>query len=420
MDKSTPIIVVQGHEKGRSVYYEEKAEDPIVKPRLIYTFKKSPANDQQKDGLAEKDGSLNNKRQRTGSGDDCMLCQDKLSPQVGTVDCDVCQNPACFPCTKLPEILQDMAKTGNLAKSGVTWMCNCCKAGLPRLTTISQTLQELKNGTETRLSALETRMGNFESKIDTAVQTKIDLAQPKMVEAIQNNIDTNIKDTILEEVRKTVKGELEKELQNKQIPTQIAPKGAAALSPGTQQKNIDLTMQEMREREEKMPNLILFNVKEAQTNVRDEISREDTKTFVDMCQVMRITMSQDKVMSARRLGEKKDDTDRPILIKLSNHSLKGNIFKNTGKLANTKYKDISIANDLTKMQREQNTKLRREAKQKEENDKSGKYGYKVVGPPWARKIKMVLKPIKEPVEMEVQEAAKAEAQEVAQGGAAAK
>ena len=106
-----------------------------------------------------------------------------------------------------------------------------------------------------------------------------------------------------------------------------------------------------------------------------------------MPHLMDVTLPLPEVQKAIRLGKKRDDgSQRPLLIALEKPEKKSLIFKNTAKLKNTVYKDISLANDLTKLQREQNKKLREEAKEKNASESTGKYLYKVVGPPWARKV----------------------------------
>ncbi len=94
------------------------------------------------------------------------------------------------------------------------------------------------------------------------------------------------------------------------------------------------------------------------------------------------------MVRAIRLGKKPDaDKPCPLLIEVSNKEKKKALFKNLSKLqgAPQKYRSISVQNDLTPKQREQEKLLREQAKKKEE-EASGEIKFKVRGPPWDRMI----------------------------------
>ena len=133
--------------------------------------------------------------------------------------------------------------------------------------------------------------------------------------------------------------------------------------------------------------MLLFNAPEPTTNRRDDMETQDKTTFINVSKAAGVNITAQEITSATRLGKRHDDKSaRPLLIKLDKPAKKGPIFKNFSKLANSEYKEISISNDLTKLQREQNKRLRDEAKKLEQEDKSGKYLYRVVGPPWDRRV----------------------------------
>ena len=82
----------------------------------------------------------------------------------------------------------------------------------------------------------------------------------------------------------------------------------------------------------------------------DQMKKQDKETFIKICQSMDVDLGKEKIVETIRLGKKREDgSSRPLVVRLSNPNLKGTIFKNTAKLSQNKYKDISIANDLTKI-----------------------------------------------------------------------
>ncbi|VDI66055.1 Hypothetical predicted protein [Mytilus galloprovincialis] len=102
-----------------------------------------------------------------------------------------------------------------------------------------------------------------------------------------------------------------------------------------------------------------------------------------------------------RIGKREENAEkpRPMKVTLENVDIKKKLMKNLTKLKavdkESKFGNISVTHDMTKTEREQNKAKLTEAKQKNENDKSGKHLYIVRGPPWARKIIRVPKEIEQ-------------------------
>ena len=105
----------------------------------------------------------------------------------------------------------------------------------------------------------------------------------------------------------------------------------------------------------------------------------------------------ENVTKITRLGriERGENTKaRPLLIGLDTTSIKSKILRNTWRLAESDivmFQRTGIEHDYTPKQREQRKKLKEEAKEKEQNDRSGNYLYRVRGPPGNMWIKRVPK-----------------------------
>ena len=85
-----------------------------------------------------------------------------------------------------------------------------------------------------------------------------------------------------------------------------------------------------------------------------------------------------------RLGTKRANVNRPILIQFVEDSSKDLVFRNVKNLKGTIFIKVGIKNDLTKKERQKEKELWEEVKRRNEN--SGEEKYKIRGPPWARKI----------------------------------
>lgn len=70
----------------------------------------------------------------------------------------------------------------------------------------------------------------------------------------------------------------------------------------------------------------------------------------------------------------------------NNKSLMRNLHKLKNIDPNNPFSGISVANDMTKTERENNKEMVEKAKEKTDRDPLGKRYFLVRGPPWARKI----------------------------------
>ena len=376
------------------------------------------------------------------------MCNEHIEKDQIVVECEVCENQACFACSHIPEVLKPFAKAGTLSQNNVPWMCNCCKTGLPKLNEINITLQqnlpkldmiteiqstllELKSTHDQRFSDLETRMDQFDEDIEHKIRDKFENEKPVMAREIETRINTTTHAAIKRKIEAEIPGiqqsivnqvstdidknidqkiniAVEREVKKRFRETEAArPKPTSQIvSPKTQNKIVEISVTEQRDRESRQSNLIVRKLVEPISNFKDEMSVMDRDTFIDICQKMDVKLDKEQVVESRRLGQKRDDgIARALMITLKDPKTKGNIFKNYKNLQKTEYKDVKIANDLTKLQRENHQRLWEEAKRMSEADPSGKTYYRVVGPPWNWTFKKT-----ERTEMEVQAMELGEAQ----------
>jgi len=208
------------------------------------------------------------------------------------------------------------------------------------------------------MSALETRLGNVESE----VKTKCDANQ--------------VRDIVNEEITKTA-------------PTiaSTEPSGATPVK-NNQDANVAAVMSEIQERKNRESNLVIYGVEERESVSREERLDHDTEQTMDILNTCETTIQAKELKKIIRLGryDKEKKEIRPLLVTLQEPEKKANIFKGAHKLKTTeKWKDIQLANDLTKAERENEKTLHAKAKEMQKNCQSG-CKYKVRGPPWARRI----------------------------------
>jgi len=98
-------------------------------------------------------------------------------------------------------------------------------------------------------------------------------------------------------------------------------------------------------------------------------------------------MTEEDLVNVFRLG-KRGDSPRPLLIRFAGYSHRNLIMESLYKLrhAETKFKRIVVAHDMTKTERAECKRLVTEAKSLADNDTSGDYVYRVRGNPGQMKI----------------------------------
>jgi len=151
--------------------------------------------------------------------------------------------------------------------------------------------------------------------------------------------------------------------------------------------NVQEVLDEIQERKNREANIVIYGVQECESSSRDSRMQHDIEHVVEITEVCDAKVDESDISRVFRLGkyDKEKTTQRPLLVKFKKTESKTKIFKGIKKTSgDEKFKDIRVANDLTKTERENDRKMHDQAKDMSKN--SGDYTYRVRGPPWARRI----------------------------------
>jgi hypothetical protein len=199
-----------------------------------------------------------------------------------------------------------------------------------------------------------------------------------------------------------VENELEKKCDKTQVKSMVEEevrKLDIGNKPEEEKKELlDCTVREMKERKEREGNLLIYNLAECESENNEERKEYDKNCLKEIFKEeleLKWTLD-DEIVYMKRIkrkdesAEEEEDSEAekspPALrIKLKDPAKKPIIFKNLNKLKETRYKNISIRNDLTIMERLEYKKLMAEGKKKEE-ESNGEAKYRVRGPPWNLKL----------------------------------
>lgn len=145
---------------------------------------------------------------------------------------------------------------------------------------------------------------------------------------------------------------------------------------------------EVKDRENREPNMVMFKVPESDNEKAEERLMEDTNMVLKVCQeICESELQEQDIKKVVRLGKKEEGKTRPILICLRDKELKRPIFRNLSKLSEAEepFKNIRVIHDTTPLERKEAKNLLTQAKEKTQQSE-GKWFYKVQGPPWAKRL----------------------------------
>jgi hypothetical protein len=153
--------------------------------------------------------------------------------------------------------------------------------------------------------------------------------------------------------------------------------------------------EEMRERETRRLNIVFFSIpelRERNTTGKDKLDW-DRKSCCNIFRELELDMGDEAIKFCRRVGEAGGE-DRPLVTGFWTEADRSKLLRNAKKLEKTIFSDISVAPDLTKVQREEEKELKKEAEKRNaqmtEQDRSKNLQWMVVG---ARGDKRLIKTV---------------------------
>lgn len=402
------------------------------------------------DSTVDKTGGGGGKRDREECS--CIICE-KVLEDWQFIECHVCTGQMCAECSGIDEA---MIKSVYMSKlPGFNWTCQSCTMTLPTLTSmnaavveskeanikVTKTLTDLKDANEARMTALETRIDGMEGRITKKLKSEFPGMIEKELKQVEEKLSEKVQDQMAdmgEEIEKKVKAisdeiqamqqnvvqakdiedrvrkEIQKELSSRAETTSTTggsgpgpSKDGNPVSPRTHlRQTVASVTAELKSREGKRRNLVLYNLKEPNVN-NDRAKREnaDRDAMIDIASnALGIkNMKKEEMTRVTRLGTTiPEDRPRPLLIELTTDARKNQIFSNLTKLPGTDYNHLSFTSDMTKLEREQQRKLVVEAKRMEAED-GEKNRYRVRGPPWDMRVVRIEKKVRADTQMQTEE-----------------
>lgn len=352
----------------------------------------------------------------------CGECKSVVANTEKAVQCELCN--LWFHC-KCEEIHEDSYKL--LKQDKVHFYCGRCDKAVGR---ILKTVLDLKKRQDKLHDDFETHKEEVEVTIKDFVSTFMEEAKTKneKVESLDNSVAEMKKELVkikqdqntelqklLEDVKDIKRAQddisFEKQIEQltqafvkdtpwsdivkKEVDSKIENVSAELNSI---QKIVDITKgmaEEEKDKEARSKNVIMYSLPESSDTSFEGRQKHDKSLVMN---VFRELIDKDfeerEIQKLFRLGKMGADSSkpRPILVQFVDKMTKNYLMHNLHHIRNTPFKDLAISHDMTLKEREQCRQLVEEAKNKEKEDKSGEWKFRVRGiPGQMRVVKLKIK-----------------------------
>jgi hypothetical protein len=239
---------------------------------------------------------------------DCQVCKKSFEDTDDKlISCDRCDKWFCLTCSGLDPQVYDFLNDETTGNS-IMWLCGECKA--PAIRAVKADME------------IEARCTEFLTKFQEEVKEEINQVKTEVRE-LKINQETNLK-------------EMKKEV-------------------------IEEAIKEVRERQERSLNLIVFNVDESNTDDAEESMREDMRKLSNILKKIGVNAT---LANPTRLG-KKENNNRPLRVRTANTGDMTKILGASKKLRDfEELEGVYINKDRTPLERAQWKQLMEERKEK--------------------------------------------------------
>lgn len=316
----------------------------------------------------------------------CLACGTLVTDHTLALQCDKCKAGSAWKCIDCLGIPKDIY-TALLDCKDLCWLCPLCEPSIQ---------VQVSDSRDDRMVSLLDRMMDklvsFEHQFNSKVSCLTDI-QMKVheFERTTDFIDSRISEienklTVLSS--KSVGGEIDSRVQVLESKVSALEKSLQSMASSQSTRHVDgndITDTEQNERDKRRNNVILYRVPESNSAVPDERNCADLAFVHDFCNdALKVTIASGDIERMFRIGQKADDKTRPLLVRFANEAKKAAVFSHLKELktAAEHFKGVSVAHDLTPLQREQVKRVYQEAKERlntQQDPESGNVRILVVG-----------------------------------------
>ena len=279
----------------------------------------------------------------------CNLCLKSFGdPDDKLLECQRCRDHFCMKCLN-----KSVEEYNLMNNSDIMWFCVPCREKVERNTCIVVDRE------------IEERCNDMMKMFDSRIRYLEEEMAKKCDEG-------KVRDIVSEMTNVSVAGQ---------------ENGDTVPGKDGKEHNVTAVMSEINERKSRECNMIIYGIKESDSEdkeTRRDHDREHVERIAETCDV---SIEEDSITKIIRLGKySAEKKSRPLLVAFTHPGKKVEFFKGRSNLRESvRFKDVRLANDLTRTEREAEKNLYAKAKDLSEKS-SGEFRFRVRGPPWARKV----------------------------------
>ena len=355
----------------------------------------------------------------TGDVWTCEGCKKEFRDDNSRIlECERCERHYCVKCIKLTDDVYDILTT----RKDFHWYCGGCESKVLQciqlerevdkkltefMTNVDYRIKTVEGNMSKKLAELEDKLyGKLKDYVTHAtaddglqkVANKVNQDVLMMKEDMKNLVVTigSVKGEIkeeIEEVKATSFADIMKEEMQKNLENMASEIKTVKTNLDETKENVD----EQRDKERRRNNIIIYNIPESSAERADGRMKEDTSFCLRMFNdVLQAGISDEDLVHVFRLGKYIENATlpRPLLIQMASYTQKNLIMQSLYKLkhAELQFKNVVVTHDMTVAERAECKRMVTEAKDKEAEDQSGDYIYRVRGLPGKMQIVKIRKP----------------------------
>ena len=328
--------------------------------------------------------------------DKCSRCSKMVGVKDDGIQCEICQtwfHPKCV------DVSSDLY--GYLQKcTNIHWYCDTCNKGIGQ---VVEELSKVKNRQENteimmqkinhEIERLNNRSTDEFNKIRTDLDKHISMLTTKVEDIGKKKTDNVI------EFREIVKQQMEEDMQarvdntvKRELTSQVGEVQQTIIEGKEIAKSFREEKAEQEDIESRRCNVILYRIPESDEVLAEDRNKHDKSVCEQFFHAFNVGFDRDDIRRVQRLGKRNDNYPRPILVQLGSRHIKNMIMESLYKIKSmdARLRNVIVAHNLTKKQREECKALVEEAKAKTEQE-SGDFIYRVRGPPGLMRMVKVRK-----------------------------
>lgn len=344
-------------------------------------------------GRGEKGGKSADKGESVDKGEKCLTCGVTVKDQDLGLQCEVCEGWWHAKCEGIGEEGYKVLQMEN-----THWYCIGCNKGIGKIIAAVNKVQKKQERCDKEVKEMRDSQEGLIQWQTTA---------ESVIDKLKGELESHTHEIV--EIREAIK-EFNNSLQQQQQDSQKQLESDDSLWSTVVNRHVEkkienvkeeiheaqrtvleakMHIDEEKEKDKRKKNIIIYRMPESTAAGFDGRRKDDLEFCQHLVQdALGIEGDGEMIQNVIRLGKKEQSRVRPLLVMFKEVGIKNEVMESLGKLAEAdeKFRSLSVSHDLTQKEREECKEMVAEAKDRQQQDTSGEWVYRVRGSPGNMKI----------------------------------